>query len=194
MQHVLPGINTYASLGAGVSSDESVQAVFHPGEEFEATASHLAPEVTQLHGQQPPHAFTPFSMPPHDPSLVATSTLSSNAQRQAASSSARGAHNTVSASAPTGTDLGAQVGNVQRLPLVAQVALMDGVTMGGGAGLCMNGLFRVVTERCALILHAGPSQELFAGAERWLACVQHLPECALYGRQRPERTCDLVQV
>jgi Enoyl-CoA hydratase/isomerase len=32
---------------------------------------------------------------------------------------------------------------------VALVALMDGMTMGGGGGLCMNGAFRIATERCA---------------------------------------------
>jgi hypothetical protein len=32
---------------------------------------------------------------------------------------------------------------------IAQVAIMDGIVMGGGAGLAMHGAFRVATERCA---------------------------------------------
>ncbi len=30
-----------------------------------------------------------------------------------------------------------------------QVALLDGITMGGGAGISINGTFRVATEKCA---------------------------------------------
>lgn len=34
-------------------------------------------------------------------------------------------------------------------PCIAQVAIMDGIVMGGGAGLAMHGQFRVATEKCA---------------------------------------------
>lgn len=34
-------------------------------------------------------------------------------------------------------------------PSIIQVALIDGIVMGGGAGLCMHGPFRVATERCS---------------------------------------------
>ena len=33
-------------------------------------------------------------------------------------------------------------------PCIAQVAIMDGIVMGGGAGLAMHGQFRVATEKC----------------------------------------------
>lgn len=40
-------------------------------------------------------------------------------------------------------------------PTMAQVAIMDGIVMGGGAGLAMNGQFRVATEKCEpQVLHA----------------------------------------
>lgn len=32
-------------------------------------------------------------------------------------------------------------------PCIAQVAIMDGIVMGGGAGLAMHGQFRVATEK-----------------------------------------------
>ena len=60
---------------------------------------------------------------------------------------------TRSQSDPLASSRGASVGGgstdaAQSGPGIAQVAIMDGITMGGGAGLCLNGAFRVATERC----------------------------------------------
>lgn len=49
-----------------------------------------------------------------------------------------------------------------------QVAVMDGVTMGGGVGLAMHGPFRVATERCDLAHASTPETPLSDTA----ACLQ----------------------
>lgn len=62
----------------------------------------------------------------------------------AASSSEQAAGASTRAQSPTCASRSTTTGSG-----IAQVAIMDGITMGGGVGLCMNGAFRVATERCA---------------------------------------------
>ena len=99
------------------------------------------PVTASPHAAQVPGAVAPAVELRQHAAAAPHNTTPRVAQVAGAAAAAAGPHHRAAA-APLGTR-----------PQVAQIAIMDGVTMGGGAGLCMNGPFRVTTERCAPALN-----------------------------------------
>lgn len=59
------------------------------------------------------------------------------------------------------------------------IAIIDGITMGGGAGISIHGRFRIATERCDACLHEIlPTVELLVWPVTMLS-VHGLPDCLI---------------